>query len=178
MTTEGFRCDFNLDWPVLEAQLTEHFKYCTREKRCIPLPLEVAPQPAFMLMKEIHCQMCSASCCRNPGTEKSDRAFISVSEGEKRAMVQAGAPRRAFKTLTRSGRVVTYLDYPCPLLDGNRCSVYEARPIACEKYPIQVNYPADGSLPGLALDSGCTQAAEVALRVYRNIHQARRARRI
>ncbi len=173
MTAEGFKFDPDLEWSLLEASLKEVISRCIKEKRCIPLPLEVGPEPAIMLMNSLQCEMCNAHCCRYPGTNNPEQAFVLVSESEKRMMIQDGAPRSAFKTSVKNGRSYTYMKYPCPLLKDNRCSVYDFRPISCQRYPIQVSYPVDGSMPSLAMDSGCTQAPGVAMDVYRRIYEAK-----
>lgn len=70
----------------------------------------------------------TGDCCRVPG------AVVMTAE-ERTAIEQAAPSRIGLMAWTVSPDGLHELSAgPCPLLDGNRCSVYDARPYNCRRF--------------------------------------------
>ena len=93
--------------------------------------MSVVPQLADEITAQIDCTQC-ANCCRKSDTEVDDADTQRLAD-------VLGMTVQAFQE--------TYLEFdedwggrwllpaPCPLLEGNLCRVYEARPQECREYP-------------------------------------------
>ena len=101
--------------------------------------------PAFTCIAD----ECDALCCRAPYR-------VDVSEAEILRLTEAGAAdaveERASLALLRQDGEGT-----CALLQGLRCSAYEARPDGCRQYPFMPHTVSDeeGELPLLLRDLAC-----------------------
>ncbi len=101
--------------------------------------------PAFTCIAD----ECGALCCRAPYR-------VDVSEEEILRLTEAGAAdsveERASLALLRQDAEGT-----CALLQGLRCSAYEARPDGCRQYPFMLHTVSDaeGELPLLLRDPAC-----------------------
>ena len=101
--------------------------------------------PAFRCIAD----ECDALCCRAPYR-------VDVSEEEILRLTEAGAAdaveERASLALLRQDGKGT-----CALLQGLRCSAYEARPNGCRQYPFMLHMVSDaeGELPLLLRDPAC-----------------------
>jgi Fe-S-cluster containining protein len=93
--------------------------------------MSVVRELADEITAQIDCTQC-ANCCRETATELGQEEIERLAA----ALGMSVADLRE-----------TYLEYeedrggywklpaPCPLLDGNLCRVYEARPDSCREYP-------------------------------------------
>lgn len=93
--------------------------------------MSVVRELADDITAQIDCTQC-ANCCRKTTTEVDDADIERLTDA-------LGMTITAFQE--------TYLEFdedyggrwllpaPCPLLDGNLCRVYEARPTSCREYP-------------------------------------------
>ena len=89
----------------------------------------------------IDCRTC-ANCCRVATTQVSDRDCEHLA---KYLSVKLSAFLRDYTIETADeGRVLRRNENGCVFLDGNLCSVYEARPQTCEFFPHLVK--GNGSL--------------------------------
>jgi len=75
----------------------------------------------------------SGDCCR-----AIDRLVMTVEEGE---ALRSAVSREKWATLVwagvgvkTTGTFISLQAAPCPLLDGNRCTVYEVRPYNCRRW--------------------------------------------
>ena len=70
------------------------------------------------------CEGCNADCCR---------AFPSVEllGDEYEALHRLGAQRLAF---TLDERFYLIIEHGCEFLSGNRCGIYEQRPLICRRF--------------------------------------------
>ncbi len=87
---------------------------------------------AQAIEEEMDCTTC-ANCCRVATTKLIDR------DVEKLARHLGIDKRRFLADYTREdpeeGRILKRTDAGCVFLEGNLCSVYEARPHTCELFP-------------------------------------------
>jgi len=94
------------------------------------------PAPWFADGLRFECQPDCGACCSN----HDDYSYVYLESGEaKRMAAQLELPLEDFLeryTDFDQGFLILKMDEPdCPLLDGNRCSVYEARPVQCSTFP-------------------------------------------
>jgi Fe-S-cluster containining protein len=92
--------------------------------------MSVVRDLADRIAAQIDCTQC-ANCCRtiSPCLEDSDVARLALALGMTVPEVQD-----TYLQLEEEGGTWR-LPAPCPLLKGNLCSVYDARPDECREYP-------------------------------------------
>ncbi len=78
---------------------------------------------------EIDCTACAA-CCRvvTPLLHPEDVQRLA-------GRLALAVPKLQGKLLRRTEAGLVFAQMPCPLLEGNRCSVYGDRPAVCRSYP-------------------------------------------
>ena len=93
------------------------------------------------ILKEFRCSGCG-ECCRWGGsvllTDEDIRKmadFMGISESEFISVHTRLAPSRKQLAL------LDQADGSCAFLDGDRCSVYEARPVQCKSFPYAWRVP-------------------------------------
>ena len=81
---------------------------------------------------QIDCKTC-ANCCKTSTTEVSERDVDRLSR------YLRISPERFLSEYTEvdeeDGRILRFGQGGCVFLDGNLCSVYDARPDICQRYP-------------------------------------------
>lgn len=93
----------------------------------------------------MNCSDCSAPCCR-------DVLYLTSREYNRLHKKNA-----TFK-FTQIGDI--FILNPCPFLADNRCTIYEDRPLACKRYPLNVQFREKAVL--LVLHFKCPQIPQSA----------------
>ena len=97
------------------------------------------------IQDRIDCTQC-ANCCKTSTTEVTDRDIEKLARHLRITREQFLADYTAVEP--DEGRMVRILKFTegagCVFLDGNLCSVYDARPAICQRYPHLVR--GDGSI--------------------------------
>lgn len=86
---------------------------------------------AEQIQDQIDCTVC-ANCCRQATAVVTDRDAQRLA---KALRLKLGRFLQEYTVENDEGRVLKRTESGCIFLDGNTCSVYEARPHVCEGYP-------------------------------------------
>ncbi|HSH05763.1 MAG TPA: YkgJ family cysteine cluster protein [Anaerolineae bacterium] len=78
---------------------------------------------------EINCREC-ARCCRGLNVYLDEKEFIPLAASQ-----QMDISDFTQQFILTDEENDPYIPAPCPLLDGNDCSIYESRPKECQTYP-------------------------------------------
>ena len=88
------------------------------------------------VFSEIDCRECG-NCCKSLGPKVNNRDIERIG---KYINMRAGKVRKNYLEVDEDNDFI-FQTMPCPFLEeGNFCSIYEARPRACEEYP-HTDYP-------------------------------------
>jgi len=132
-------CKFSLG---LVKNMVAHSVAKTREEfeKAVPLMLGI--------LEFFECKRC-ARCCRGIPVNLTDEEVATLC---KHLRITA----EEFDSRFIDHRALAlYIKSPCPFLDGNRCTVYERRPLVCRLYPFN---------PGMSMSATCPMGAEIARR--------------
>lgn len=81
--------------------------------------------------KQIDCTKC-ANCCKSLEAGISDEEAFIIAEKMKISIQEFNATY----TLQEDQSNIRFIkDKPCPLLQDNKCSIYDSRPMACSTFP-------------------------------------------
>lgn len=80
---------------------------------------------------EIDCIKC-ANCCRTISPGLDDEDIIRLSESLR---MPEDLFREEYLVKEDDSRLLYFKNVPCPFLDGNLCSHYDARPKDCREFP-------------------------------------------
>lgn len=83
------------------------------------------------IANRIDCRECG-NCCRTILPNLSSSDITSLAAGL--SLSKAKFTRR-YLTTREDQKIFTFNAAPCPLLEGNQCTVYENRPQSCRSYP-------------------------------------------
>jgi len=97
---------------------------------------DLVQELADQVWSEIDCTEC-ANCCRVTSTRVVPDEFVPLARALTLSIEELKATVLQFETEEEQG---WKLPYPCPLLEGNLCRVYDDRPQECRDYP---NLPTD-----------------------------------
>ena len=84
------------------------------------------------------CQQCSSCCCGGPGYVWLPDADIALLADHLNLAVDAFMQTCCRFVEVEGGRALSLRErknYDCVFLENGRCSVYEARPVQCRRYP-------------------------------------------
>jgi Fe-S-cluster containining protein len=87
---------------------------------------------AVKIEEQIDCTQC-ASCCRHATAVVTERDILGLAKALR--IKPAQFIRDYTAESEEEGRVLKHTDAGCIFLDGNNCTVYEARPHVCEHFP-------------------------------------------
>lgn len=104
-------------------------------------------QIAEGIQEQIDCTAC-ANCCRVATTGISERDVERLSRFLRTTPAKFLADYTVEDQLELEGRILRRNEGGCVFLDGNLCSVYEARPDTCQRFPHLVR--GQGSLASRA----------------------------
>jgi Fe-S-cluster containining protein len=93
--------------------------------------MSVVRELADEITAQIDCTQC-ANCCRKTRTALADDEMMRLADALAMTIPVLQETYLVFEE-ERGGR--WYLPVPCPMLEGNLCRVYEARPDSCREYP-------------------------------------------
>ena len=124
-TTSGIEVDLSRIQQLSREHDDENWEFRSWLKQNAPDNIDgivkALSQKYFAL---IDCTQC-ANCCRSLQTEFKKSELLSIAR-------TIGQSIEAFeKQFMSEGKV----NPPCPMLDGNLCSIYENRPEVCTSYP-------------------------------------------
>ncbi|MGA1819925.1 MAG: YkgJ family cysteine cluster protein, partial [Thermoplasmatota archaeon] len=84
-----------------------------------------------MVSSEIDCTKC-ANCCRIVSPELDEEDIIRLSESLR---MPEDLFREEYLVKENDPHLLYFKDVPCPFLDGDLCSHYDARPKDCREFP-------------------------------------------
>ena len=113
-----------------------------------------------------YCNRCDARCCKDPiqvTIKATDIVGIALETDRSPSYIAEkarGAVNNELSKVFRLGEGVfplaLELPKPCPLLDGDKCSVYQGRPISCAIYP-EARYLDARGTDGIPEDHPCRE---------------------
>ena len=93
--------------------------------------MSVVRELADEITAQIDCTQC-ANCCRETVTNLDDEDTERLAAALE---VSVGELRETYLAYDEDDGGRWQLPAPCPLLEGNLCRVYAARPVFCRQYP-------------------------------------------
>ncbi|MBN1580146.1 MAG: YkgJ family cysteine cluster protein [Anaerolineae bacterium] len=93
--------------------------------------MSVVRDLADAVTAQIDCTQC-ANCCRKTSTSLEEKEIECLASALDMSVVEVQDTFLEYDE-NRGGHWL--LPAPCPLLEGNLCRVYEARPTSCREYP-------------------------------------------
>lgn len=161
-----FEIRWDLDRMGFCAQVEAIIEQAMSNGTVLPLPLSLGKGMSAVdliaaVLADIDCSGCNALCCREDGV----RNYVSLMPTEATRLYSA-FPEMMMKAPHETKGGLYKLYQPCPFLEGNRCTIYELRPLVCRFYPFQFGALTADKWPMAAVSPNCPEARQIARTLY------------
>ncbi len=157
-----FEIDWTLDQVQFRAQIRKMIKQAQASGKVLPLPLfpstsDGALELITIITSQVRCKGCDALCCKsNP--HGSDLSLLP-------SEYQRLKEKYGDAHLLATGEEY-WIKMPCGFLQGNRCTIYPDRPLACFLYPFNPGGESGDGRMAIALESRCPEAQRITRDIY------------
>lgn len=167
----------DIDWELgqvdFESQIRVMIRECERKSKVITLPVFMLPGAHFlgdlaMLLAQVKCSGCEAKCCKK-ASGAEDKEGIGITQTDEDLLIKMSLGKHV-----KGSGDTTHLEYPCPLLLNNLCTVYPNRPTVCILFPFQTGGFTGEGQRMLAVSSDCPEARRIAKEVYLKAWEVRK----
>ena len=168
--------EFIIDWRLPEGEvivkIDEYIDWCCSNDYTLALPYPPDRDIVEYTLSQIDCAGCDMRCCNTVQSDLCNGEIaLTIRDWD---TIKANYPHKIWSKLLpkliQQPYGVSYLP-PCPFIVGNRCQVYEYRPLVCRVYPIDYATMAEGNdkVTCLGLSSSCPQAVKHARAILQNV---------